>query len=211
MKREKKITVLLTISILLGCMTATAQEYYREQTAPAAVQLRTNGLYYLAACPNIGAEIQTDLGIAWQLDYIGAWWNGKKHFFSDYALQTELRYYFISKEEKMPYYGHHVGIYGQMATYDFCFGEKGYLCRNLDDSWGMGISYGYALQLNRHWNIDFTLGVGFFRSKYDTYHPTSTWFTRDDTRQIKFFGPTKLEVTFVWNINAKNNKKYYAL
>lgn len=212
MKRERRITAaFLMAAMMLVTMTATAQEYYREQRPPAAVQLRANGLYYLAACPNIGVEIQTDLGLAWQLDYIGAWWNSNRHYYSNYALQTEGRYYFMSRTEKMPYYGHHVGLYGQLATYDFCFGSKGYLSRNLDYSWGIGMSYGYAFRLSKHWNLDLTVGLGYFQSKYDVYHPTTTWYTRDETRRLRFFGPTKLEVTFVWNINAKNYKKYYVL
>lgn len=212
MKREKKIiTGVLILAMLLCGMTATAQEFYREQAPPAAVQLRANSLYYLAACPNVGVEIQTDLGIAWQLDYIGAWWNSNRHYYSNYALQTEARYYFNSTTERMPYYGHHVGLYGQMATYDFCFGSRGYLSRNLDYSWGLGVSYGYSFRLGERWNLDLTLGMGYFQSQYDTYHPTSTWYMRDDTRRLKFIGPTKLEVAFVWNINAKNYKKYYAL
>lgn len=211
MMRKRQIIGSLLLIMMAYTMTAGAQEYYREQAPPATVQLRTNSLYYLAACPNVGVEIQTDLGIAWQLDYIGAWWNSSSHFYSNYALQTEARYYFMSRTERMPYYGHHVGLYGQMATYDFCLGSKGYLSRRLDYSWGVGVSYGYSFQLNRHWNLDLTMGIGYFSSQYDTYHPTTTWFMRDETRRLRYFGPTKLEVTFAWNINTKNTKKSYAL
>ena len=212
MKRERRrLTGILAFAMLLCGMTATAQEFYREQAPPATVQLRANSLYYLAACPNVGVEIQTDLGIAWQLDYIGAWWNSNRHYYSNYALQTEARYYFDSRTERMPYYRHHIGLYGQLATYDFCFGSRGYLSRNLDYSWGIGVSYGYAFRLSNRWHLDLTMGMGFFQSQYETYHPTSTWYMHDDTRRLKYFGPTKLEVTFVWNINAKNYPKYYAL
>ena len=86
------------IMAVISVATTKAQEIYRVESAPAAVQLRSNGLYDLALCPNIGIEIQTDLGLAWQLDYIGAWWNSpsRNRFFSNYAFQTELRYYLES-------------------------------------------------------------------------------------------------------------------
>ena len=190
-----------------------AQEIYRMENAPATVQLRTNTLYDLALCPNIGAEIQTDIGLAWQLDYIGAWWNtpSGNRFFSNYGFQTEARYYFGSGKQQMPYKGHHAGIYGQMATYDFEFGGKGYLSRNLDYSFGTGISYGYSFPISKHWSIDLTAGIGYFQSKYDVYEPSETGYHRNETRRLTFWGPTKLEASFVWNINAKNRKNIYAL
>ena len=70
------------IMVLLSVGVSQAQEIYETEGTPASVQLRTNGLYDLALCPNVGIEIQTDLGLAFQLDYIGAWWsNNAKHRF----------------------------------------------------------------------------------------------------------------------------------
>lgn len=172
-----------------------------------AVQLRTNTLYDLAATPNIGLEIQTDLGIAWQLDYMGAWWNnnGKHRYFSNYAFQTEVRYY-LDRSHGFPYTGHHAGLYGQMATYDFEFGGKGYMCRDLDKTFGIGLSYGYALRLSKWWSADFTIGIGYFQSKYDCYKPNcyENGYYRTGTKTLRFFGPTKVEVALVWNINYSN-------
>ena len=194
--------------VMMTVTTTQAQEVYRLESAPAAVQLRTNGLYDFALCPNVGLEIQTDLGIAWQLDYVGAWWNNdtKHRYFSNYAFQTELRYYLASPKMSFPYTGHHVGLYGQMATYDFEFGGTGYMSRDLDFSFGIGVSYGYSIPLNRHWSLDLTAGIGYFQSKYDVYNPSDTGYRRTETRRLKFWGPTKLEASFVWNINAKNDK-----
>lgn len=194
--------------LMMAASEARAQEIFRMESAPATVQLRTNSLYYLALCPNIGVEIQTDLGLAWQLDYIGAWWNSPSHnrFFSNYGFQTEVRYYLANKKMQMPYSGHHAGIYGQMATFDFEFGGTGYLSRNLDYSYGIGISYGYSLAISRRWNLDLTAGVGYFQSKYDVYEPVNGVYMKEKTKMLRTFFPTKLEVSFVWNINAKNNK-----
>lgn len=207
---KMKITARL-VAVIFTIMTITsmkAQEVYRIEAEPAAVQLRTNGLYNLALCPNVGIEIQTDLGLAWQLDYIGAWWNNddKHRYYSNYAFQTEIRYYLASPRMVFPYTGHHFGIYGQMATFDFEFGGKGIMSRDLDFSYGIGLSYGYAFRLNRHWHLDLTAGFGHFMGKYDIYHPSETGYTRIETRKLNFWGPTKLEASFVWNINAKNNR-----
>ena len=209
MKYRSIYTSILMMAIMTMASTkAIAQEAYLVEGNPPAVQLRTNGLYDLALCPNIGLEIQTDLGFAFQFDYVGAWWNidSKHRYFSNYAFQTEIRYYLDSRKMKFPYTGHHVGVYGQMATYDFEFGGTGYLSRDLDNSFGIGISYGYSFPLSKHWSLDLTAGIGYFQSKYDVYEPVNTGYRRTETRRLTFWGPTRLEASFVWNINTKNNK-----
>ena len=180
-----------------------------EDSPSATFQLRTNGLYDLALCPNIGLEFQTSLGLAFQLDYIGAWWNSpsRNRFYSNYGFQSEIRYYFKHKEYgSAPFRGLHAGFYGQMATYDFEFGNTGYLCRDLDKSFGLGLSGGYTIRITRRWSLDLTLGLGYFQSKYKVYEPlsyTDGW-VETATKVLRFWGPTKAEVTFVWNLNKDN-------
>ena len=185
---------------------AQAQEIYNLESTPATVQLRTNSLYDLALCPNIGLEIQTDNGIAFQIDYIGAWWSkdAKHRYWQNYAFQTEFRYYLSGISTEMPYLGHHIGVYGQLATYDFEFGSTGYQCNNLDKSWGIGLSYGYRIPLSRHFSMDFTLGLGVFRTRYTQYNPNYSGYKAAKWGKMDWYGPTKLEVSFVWNINNKN-------
>ena len=201
-----KIRLTAMVAILLFVDSFRAQNVFREEESPATVQLRTNGLYDLAACPNLGLEIQTDLGLAFQFDYIGAWWysDNKHRYWQNYGFQSELRYYLSSKSNNMPYNGHHVGVYGQMATYDFEFGGTGYQCNTLDKSWGIGVAYGYRKPLNRHFSLDFTLGLGYFESKYTQYIPYADWYLPTHYKKLTWIGPTRLEVSLVWNINNKN-------
>lgn len=193
------------------CLTAittllmTAKGY--AQGASTGVLLKTNTLYDLAACPNVGLELQTDFRMALQIDYIGAWWNNdKKHrYFSNYAFQTELRYY-LTRNSGYALRGSHIGLYGQLATYDFEFGNTGWQCNALDRSFGIGASYGYSIPMSRHWSLDLTAGIGYFQSEYAEYLPKNGWYRKTETRQLKFYGPTKLEAALVWNINVKNDK-----
>lgn len=178
------------------------------KSSQATIQLRTNGLYYFAASPNIGVEIQTDTGLAWQFDYIGAWWNSyeRSRFFANYAFQTEMRYYLSSRMGDMPYSGNHLGVYGQLATYDFKLDNKGIQCAYLHKSFGVGASYGYTKPLNRKLALDFTVGLGYFHSLYNTYSekPDKTGYVKERTRSLNYIGPTKLEVSLVWTINNHN-------
>ena len=180
------------------------------ESAPAAVMLRTNTLYDLALSPNVGIEVQTDIGLAWQLDYVGAWWNSREsnRYFSSYAFQTEIRYYLDSDIRPMPYKGQHIGVYGQMATYDFEFGGKGYMSRNLDKSFGIGLSYGCSFAIGRRWNLDLTIGYGWFHSTYDVYHPDGLGgYEYDESHKRNYFVPTKLEASLVWLLNGTNQLK----
>lgn len=199
---------LLAVGTALAPRTAGAQALFSLNKEHAAVALRSNAVYDLLASPNIGVEIQTDCGIAWQLDYTGAWWNSytRNRFWSNYIFQTEARYYLASRLMDTPYFGHHLGAYAQLGTYDFEFGGEGRLCRDLDMTVGIGASYGYSMAVSRSLNVDFTIGIGFLHSRYDIYRPSreGDGYQRTETRQLNFFGPTKLEVALVWNINAKN-------
>lgn len=184
-------------------------EVHEESTAPT-FQLRTNGLYDLALSPNIGLEWQSSFGMAFQFDYVGAWWNSpsKNRFFSNYGFQTEIRYYFKHENPAAPFRGWHAGAYGQLVTYDFEFGGEGYQCPNLDDSFGLGLSGGYSMPIGKRWNLDFALGLGYFQSKYSVYLPnaSNTAWLETNRKRLKFWGPTKAEVTLVYNLNKRNRK-----
>ena len=205
---------ILSVSLALSMMQGSAQEVFvanavsDDETPQIAWQLHTNGLYWLAAAPNIGMEIQTDWGISLSLDYIGAWWNKRPsdRFYSFYGFQSELRYYPDAIYNYAPYRGHHFGIYGQLLTYDFEFGGTGYQSAKFGKTWAAGLAYGYTKVLNRRLSLDFTIGIGYFQSKYDVYHPEGGWYKRDKTKKLTFFGRTKLEATLVWNINRFNDK-----
>lgn len=201
----RKLAMILLMGLLPLC--ARAQRY-------PTIQLRTNSLYYLAASPNVGMEIQTDMGIAWQFDYIGAWWNSFKtnRFWSNYAFQTEFRYYHSSRKQKMPYTGHHYGVYAQLVTYDFELGGKGVMCDDLDKTFGVGISYGYTKPITPRLSIDFTAGVGYVQSRYQQYIPNAdnSWYSKTNSGTFRGFLPAKIEISLVWNLNntsAVLNKK----
>ena len=200
--------VVLLIAAMLPDRTA-AQEVYMLDDNHTAVSIHTNTLYWLALSPNIGMELQTDMGLALQLDYVGAWWNSntRQHYFSNYGFQTELRYYIGSPGQRVPYTRHHVGLYMQLATFDFEFGGTGYQCSSLERTWGIGAAYGYSIPVSRRWSLDLTAGIGWFQSKYDVYDPYDGQYIRTNTKRLRFFGPTRLEASFVYHINFSNHGK----
>ena len=63
MTSVKSLTLVLVLMMTV-VTSSQAQMVYDFEEKPTAVQFRTNGLYWLALSPNIGVELQTDLGLA---------------------------------------------------------------------------------------------------------------------------------------------------
>lgn len=171
---------------------------------PFSMTLRTNLLYDAALIPNIGAEFH--LGRGWSLggNWMYAWWdNDRRHrYWRTYGGEAVLRKYFGRGDSASPFAGHHLGIYGQMATYDFETGGRGYLGDRW--SWGGGFEYGYSLPLGRRLNLDFTIGIGYFGGTYKVYDPEDGCYVWKETRQRRWIGPTKAEISLVWLLGRKN-------
>lgn len=174
---------------------------------PFYMALKTNMLYDVALVPNIGIEFY--LGKGWTIggNWMYAWWNSDKHkrYWRIYGGELDVRKYFGRKAEEKPLTGHHLGLYGQMLTYDFELGKTGYLGDRW--SWGVGIEYGYSLPIARRLNIDFSIGIGYLGGEYKVYLPIDTHYVWQETRQRHWFGPTKAEISLVWLIGRGNYNK----
>lgn len=170
--------------------------------------LKTNLLYNTVAVPNIGFEVP--VGTAWSVgvNWMYAWWSqGAKHrFLRTYGGDVEVRRWFSSdRKGRKRMCGHHVGVYGQMFTYDVEWGGDGYLGDRW--TWAAGFSYGYSLPVGKLFNIDFTLGVGYLQGDYMKYRPQDDCYVWDSTHERKWFGPTKAEVSLVWHVGGRYGKK----
>lgn len=121
-------------------------EHNIEQDSGHAVLLKTNMLYDAAAIPNIGLEVSVGKGWSVGANWMYAWWsNDARHrFWRAYGGDVELRRWFSPRRESRSLMcGHHIGVYGQMLTYDIEWGGRGYLGDRW--SWAAGLSYGYSL------------------------------------------------------------------
>lgn len=166
--------------------------------------LKTNALYDAALVPNVGVEVY--LGKQWSVsaNWMHAWWSNrsKNKFWRIYGGDVEVRRWFGNKAEEKPLQGHHVGIYGQLVTYDLEFGGRGYL----GDKWtyGGGISYGYSLPVAKRLNMDFTIGLGYLGGEYKEYLPIEGHYVWQITKRLHWWGPTKAEVSLVWLLGKGN-------
>lgn len=170
--------------------------------------LKTNMLYDVALVPNIGADFH--LGKGWTIggNWMYAWWSMESYnyFHRVAGGDINVRKYFGARASENPLTGHHLGVYGQILTYDLEYGKRGQLA----DKWscGAGIEYGYSFPVARKLNIDLTVGAGYFTGKYENYIPDDGHYVWQSTYMRRWIGPTKAEISLIWLLgrNNYNNK-----
>lgn len=188
-----------------------------ETSKPFYMALKTNMLYDVLTVLNIGGEFY--LGKNWSIsgNWMYGWWkkNNNHRYWRIYGGDLAVRYWLGKKACEKPLTGHHVGIYGQVFTYDFEWGGKGYMGGEPGgmlwdkSNYAAGVEYGYSLPIANRLNIDFTLGVGYWGGKYYKYIPLDGHYVWQATKNRRWFGPTKAEISLVWLLGRgnSNNKK----
>lgn len=170
---------------------------------PVYMGIKSNLLYDAALVPNVGVEFYITQGWTLGANWMYAWWNSdRRHrYWRTYGGELTLRKYFGRRAAEKPLAGHHLGLYGQMLTYDFETGGRGYQSKL---SYGGGIEYGYSLPIGRRLNLDFSVGIGYLGGEYKVYDPEDGHYVWKETRQRHWFGPTKAEISLVWLLGRKN-------
>lgn len=175
---------------------------------PWYAAVKTNMLYDAALVPNIGIEVAFADQWSVAANWMYAWWkcDHDYRYWRTYGGDIEGRWWFGSLAYDKPLQGHHIGVYGQLLTYDLEFGNRGWQADKYN--YAAGVSYGFSLPIARHLNLDFNLGIGYMWGKYKTYKPIDGHYVWQSTKKRKYFGPTKAEIALVWLIGTDNyNKK----
>lgn len=181
----------------------------KESARPFYMDIKSNMLYDALLVPNIGVEFY--LGRNWSVagNWMYAWWKSDRlhDYWRTYGGDVEIRRWLGKKAGEKPLTGHHIGVYGQIVTYDFELGGQGFL----GDKWsyGAGVSYGYSRPVARRLNIDFTLGIGCLRGQYKRYLPIDTHYVWQSTHNGNWIIPTKAEISLIWLVGRENfNRKF---
>ncbi len=185
---------------------------------PFYMAAKTNFVYNALLIPNAGLEFYLGKGFSIEANYMHAWWKNdpSKWYWRTYGADIGLRYWLGKEAKAKPLTGHHVGIYGQVLTYDFELGNKGIIGGKpggtlIDEpNWTVGIEYGYSLPVAKRLNIDFSIGVGYHWGVFYEYLPIDDCYVWQATKMRNYIGPTKLGVSLVWLIgkgNTNNTKR----
>ena len=184
--------------VFVGMMLAT-------QLQAQKVAVKTNLLYDATATINAGIEF--GLAPKWTLDLSGnfnGWTMSHDRKWKHWMVQPEARYWFCDR-----FAGHFLGFHALGGQYNI-----GHLKNNikflgtdfskLSDSryqgWfiGAGIAYGYAWVLNKHWNLEGEIGVGYVYTEYDRFNCKGCGKKVEEDKNHHYFGPTKAAINLIY-------------
>lgn len=191
----KRIILFLTILIASMSQSAWGQD----------VAIKTNLLSDAFLNPNLGVEI--GLAPKWTMDVTGqlnAWTLSHDRRWKHWAVQPEARYWFCDR-----FAGHFLGVHLHGGQYnigglDLNANFLGTDFRKLKDSryqgWfvGAGVAYGYSWILDRHWNLEAELGVGYSYTRYDKYRCAGCGKKIEEDKPHHYVGPTKAAINLVY-------------
>ncbi len=195
-----------------GLPGMSAPETIGIEPRPLLRSLKTNMLYDAALIPNISVEFIPCPQLSVYGEWMYAWWKSDRHkrYWQVYGGDIGARWWFGKESDAHPFAGHHLGICGGALIFDFELGDKGYMGgRPGGKLWdrcivNTGIEYGYSLQVGRRLNIDFSIGIGYLGGKYIKYFPFDNEYFREKEYNLRYFGPTKAEISLVWLIGRGN-------
>lgn len=194
MKRNIRILMISAIS-MIAVLQTKAQE----------VAVKTNLVADALANVNVGAEV----GVApkWTVELTGelnAWKFSHGRTWKHWLVMPEARYWLCDR-----FSGHFFGAEAHAGQYNIggFNGHWNFLgtdARKLKDSrfqgWfaGAGVTYGYAWILDRHWNIEGEIGLGYSYTRYDRY-PCATCGTKTESgKSHNYVGVTKAAINLVY-------------
>ncbi|MCH5227667.1 MAG: DUF3575 domain-containing protein [Muribaculaceae bacterium] len=146
------------------------------------LRLKSNILPWLLTIPNIGAEVS--FGEKWSAEmqvWFCPWKISDKFSVKTVAILPEARWWWKTNRK-----GSFINLHLSAAWYNVRAGD----CRYQDRSrplLGAGIGYGYRLELNRHWGLEFEIGAGFANTKYERYYNVPNGALKD-TRVSTYWG-----------------------
>lgn len=166
--------------------------------------LKTNILNDVVLSPNVSAEF--GLAPKWTIEASGQLnaWTVNGHNWRHWLLMPEGRYWFCQR-----FSGHFVGAHLLGGQYNF-----GNLHNNIKflgtdfskltderhQGWfaGAGIAYGYSWILDRRWNLEAEIGIGWVHTWYDVYRCANCGKKIRSNQHHNYFGPTKAAINIVY-------------
>ena len=164
--------------------------------------IKNNLIYDLLLAPNL--EIEIPISKRWSLntEYKCPWWLNSEHEFCYQLLSggVEGRCWLGNRRKRSRLTGHFLGLYTEGGIYDFQFQGDGYQGKYYG---AVGVTYGYAKQLARHFSLEFSLGVGYLATEYKKYTPYEGDIVWMNSGRYHFIGPTKAKVSLIWLITTR--------
>lgn len=189
-----KLLACLFCALTLASFFASAQK----------AAIKTNLLYDATASVNLGVEV--GLAPKWTFDLSGDFnaWSVSHHLWKHWFAQPELRYWFCER-----FSGHFVGAHligGQfnVGHFNLPISFLGTDFKELKDhrrqGWmgGAGIAYGYSWILDRHWNLEAEIGIGWIYTRSDKFECFDCGKKIETNHVHNYVGPTKAAINLIY-------------
>lgn len=185
--------------LLLFALESHAQKDL-EDMGGFTMGVKTNALYWGTVTPNIGAELR--LAKKWTLDVEaglnpfdgkredGSYGKSIKHF----RLHPEIRYWFCES-----FYKHFIGLHVPYLIYNISDIKLLGTENERHQGWGtgVGLSYGYAWLLSKHWGLEATIGAGYLYLNSEKY-PCTNCGSKIETVKKHYFGITQAAINLIY-------------
>ena len=182
------------------------------------IAFRTNLLVPLL---NVGLQVpignRFSIGADWYYPFLYREWSDKlaqTNCFQALSPGIDFRVYLGRKHSKgrenwqYRLSGHSIGIYASGGRYDVEWNFKGEQGKFVN----AGVDYMYSARIGkkRRLRMDFSVGVGYCRSKaveYQVFRPGGKAYKTGMIRDVDWIGPTKATISLVIPINKKVKKE----
>lgn len=180
--------------------------------------LRSNLLVPLL---NVGLQVpignRFSIGADWYYPFLYREWSeylAQTNCFQALSPGLDFRVYLGKKHRKgrenwqYRLSGHSIGLYASCGRYDVEWQFKGEQAKFAN----VGIDYMYSARIGRRRRLrmDFSVGVGYCRSKaveYQVFRPGGKAYKTGMIRDVNWIGPTKATISLVIPINKKVEKE----
>lgn len=200
----KRYLIIAVFAFLASLGTANAQK----------AAIKTNALYWATTTPNIGMEFA--LGDRWTFELEGGYnpWNldsDNNMKVKHWLVSPEFRYWFCNS-----FQGHFIGINANYTQFNIGGLPEGMpnLFVNLNtevpmpdlsvariQGWavGAGLTYGYAFPIARRWNMELTVGYGWWYTEHDQYESRKCGLFQQAVARHAL-GPATAGISFIYMI-----------
>lgn len=191
-----KRTIFLLMIVMAGAL--------RSEVKAQDVAIKTNLLS--DAFMNVNLGIEVGLAPRWSIDLSGdfnAWDLSRGRKWKHWFVQPEARYWLCEALG-----GHFFGLHAMAGQYNIGHLDMDFKFLGTDFSkfkdnryqgWfgGLGVAYGYAWLLGKHWSLEGEIGVGWLHTKYDKFECEGCG-RRVGNGRHDYFGPTKAAINLVY-------------
>ncbi len=160
--------------------------------------IKSNLLHDAVLTPDLGVEMSLARRFSVGVEGVWAWWSrhSANRCWRIYGGWAHMDYWFGRQSNERALTGHHVGVYGSLLSYDFEFGNTGWQSPEL--TYGVGLSYGYSIEIAPRLNLDFSIRVGYSGGDVVKYEPQCGQYVCLSHCFKRYFGPTDIGITLVW-------------